>query len=128
MTWLMQGDTITQEEATSLHIRLITQESNLSVSDNTDVRFARTGYVISCVIAASVHGNGHVSVAEGGYGSKEVRVLYVTDNGKPDVLHVFIQAVRREVVVDGNVAESARQSIVYEPMRNWTLDDEMAPL
>ena len=36
MTWLMQGDTITQEEATSLHIRLITQESNLSVSDNTD--------------------------------------------------------------------------------------------
>lgn len=124
VTWLMQGDVLTQEEATTRHVRLITWESNLSVNTRMEAHYARSGYYISCVIAASIHGNGYVSVVAGGYGSKEVRVLYVTKNGKPDVLHVFVQAVRKEpVFVVGNIAGSARVGILYEPIRNWTLDE-----
>nr|XP_012223878.1 PREDICTED: uncharacterized protein LOC105673095 isoform X1 [Linepithema humile] len=120
-TWLMQGDVLTQEEASARHIRLITWESHLSVNTRMDAHYARSGYFISCVIAASIHGNGHVSVAAGGYGSKEVRILYVTKNDEPDVLYVFVQAVRREPVsVAGNVAANARLGIVYEPIKNWT--------
>jgi hypothetical protein len=119
----MQGGVLAQEETTSRHIRLITWESNLWVTTRMDVHYARPGYFISCVIAASTHGNGYVSVVEGGYGSKGVRVLYVTKNNKPDILHIFVQAVRREpVFVEGSVAGSGRIGIVYEPIRNWTLD------
>ncbi|XP_011699978.1 PREDICTED: uncharacterized protein LOC105457164 [Wasmannia auropunctata] len=120
--WLMQGDVFTEDEVTSRLIQLDTHKSNFSVSTRAEVHYwARPGKLISCVIAASVYQQGHVSVVEGGYGAKKVRVRYVTKTGKPDVFFVLVQAARKELVsVEGNVVKSPRVDIVYGPMTNWT--------
>ncbi|XP_050456920.1 uncharacterized protein LOC126854355 [Cataglyphis hispanica] len=121
-TWLMQGDVFTDEEATSRLIQLDSQKSYFPVSTRAEINYrARPGKLISCVIAASVHQNGHVSVVEGGYGTKKVRIRYITENGKPDVFFVLVQAAKREsVYVEGDLAWSTRLGIVYESMKNWT--------
>ncbi|XP_011257241.1 uncharacterized protein LOC105251867 isoform X2 [Camponotus floridanus] len=122
-TWLMQGDTFTDEEATSRLIQLDSHKSYFPVSTRAEIYYAaQPGKLISCVIAASVHQNGHVSVVEGGYGTKKVRIRYMTENGRPDVFFVLVQAAKRESVhVEEDVAWSTRLGIAYEPMKNWTL-------
>ncbi|KAL6426003.1 hypothetical protein ACFW04_008947 [Cataglyphis niger] len=122
-TWLMQGDVFTDEEATSRLIQLDSQKSYFPVSTRAEINYgARPGKLISCVIAASVHQNGHVSVVEGGYGTKKVRIRYITENGKPDVFFVLVQAAKREsVYVEGDLAWSTRLGIAYESMKNWTV-------
>ncbi|XP_014476323.1 PREDICTED: uncharacterized protein LOC106745323 [Dinoponera quadriceps] len=124
-TWLMQGDLFTDEEATSQLIQLDTHKTYYPVNTIAEVSYtARRGEVISCVIAAAVHQHGHVHVIEGGYKTRKVRVRYTTMNGRPDILFVLIQAVKREpVFVEGNVARSTRLSIVHEPIRNWTIEE-----
>lgn len=122
-TWLMQGDVFTDEEATSRLIQLDSHRSYFPVSTRAEMYYtAQPGKLINCVIAASVHQNGHVSVVEGGYGTTKVRIRYITENGKPDVFFVLVQAAKRDsVYVEENVAWSTRLGIAYEPMRNWTL-------
>ncbi|XP_072746663.1 uncharacterized protein [Anoplolepis gracilipes] len=124
-TWLMQGDVLTDEEATSRLIQLDSHKSYYPVNTRAEVYYtARPGKLVSCVIAASVHLNGHVSVVKGGYGSKKVRIRYTTENGRPDVFFVLVQAAKREFVfVEGDVAWSTRLGIAYEPMRNWTVTE-----
>lgn len=118
----MQGDTFTKDEAVSRLIQLDSNEWYYPVSTRAEISYAaRPGKLISCVIAASVHQHGHVSVVEGGYKAKKIRIRYMTENGKPDVFFVLIQAARRETVsVERNVVRSTRVGIIYEPMRNWT--------
>lgn len=119
----MQGDEFPDDEATSRLIQLDSQKSYFPVSTKTEMYYvAQPGKLINCVIAASVYQKGHVSVVEGGYGAKKVRIRYMTENGEPDILFIFIQAAKIESVsVEGNVAKSSGLDIVYEPMRNWTL-------
>jgi len=118
----MQGDVFTEDETTSRLIQLDSHKSYLPVSTRAEVYYkARSGKLISCVIAASVHQQGHVSVVEGGYRTKKVRIRYMTENGKADTFFVFIQAAKKKSVsIEGNVMKSSRLGIVYEPMRNWT--------
>jgi len=117
----MQGDVFTDDEATSRLIQLDSQKSYFPVNTRAEVYYrALPGKLISCVIAASVHLQGHVSVVEGGYREQKVRIRYVTENGKPDVFFVLIQA-RKPLSVDENIMRSSRLDIVYEPMRNWSL-------
>ncbi|CAL1689535.1 unnamed protein product [Lasius platythorax] len=122
-TWLMQGDVFTDEEATSKLVQLDSHKSYFPVNTRAEVSYtARPDKLVSCVIAASVHQNGHVSVVEGGYGTKKVRIRYSTEINKPDVFFVLVQAAKRESVhVEGDLARSTRLGIAYEPMRNWTL-------
>ncbi|XP_029664782.1 uncharacterized protein LOC115236453 [Formica exsecta] len=122
-TWLIQGDVFTDEEATSRLIQLDSQKSYFPVSTRAEIYYrARPGKLVSCVIAASVHQNGQVSVVEGGYGTKKVRIRYITENGRPDVFFVLVQAAKREsVYVEGDLAWSTRLGIAYEPMKNWTV-------
>ncbi|EZA59071.1 hypothetical protein DMN91_008466 [Ooceraea biroi] len=122
VTWLMQGDMFTDDEATSRLIQLDSHNSYFSVSTRAEMYYAaQPGKLINCVIAAAVYQKGHVSVVEGGYGSTMVRVRYMTKNGETDVFAVFLQSVKREMVsVDGNFVNSTRLGIVYEPVRNWT--------
>lgn len=118
----MQGDVFTDDEATSRLVQLDSQKSYFPVNTRAEVYYrALPGKLISCVIAASVHQQGHVSVVEGGYREKKVRIRYMTENGKPDVFFVLIQAKRKPMSVDENVMRSSRLDIVYEPMRNWNL-------
>jgi hypothetical protein len=120
ITWLMQGDILSEDEATSRLIK--SHKSYFSVSTRAEVYFAaEPGMVINCVIAAAVYQNGHVSVLEGGYGTTMVRIRYVTKNGQTDIFAVFLQTVKREMVsVDGEFVNSTKLGIVYEPIRNWT--------
>ncbi|XP_011862549.1 PREDICTED: uncharacterized protein LOC105559098 [Vollenhovia emeryi] len=122
-TWLMQGNVLTEDEATSRLIQLESQKSYFPVSTRAEVYYrAQPGKLVSCVIAASVHQQGRVSVVEGGYGANKVRIRYMTENGQPDVFFILVQAARREAVsVDRNAVRSSRVDIVYEPMSNWTL-------
>ncbi|XP_024868537.1 uncharacterized protein LOC112452514 isoform X1 [Temnothorax curvispinosus] len=124
-TWLMQGEAFTKDEATSRLVQLDSHKSYLPVSTRAEVYYrARPGKLITCVIAASVRQRGHVSVVEGGYGAREVRIRYMTENGEPDEFFVLIQAARREPVsVEGNAVRSSRLGVVYEPMTNWTREE-----
>lgn len=123
ITWLIQGNALTKDEATSQLIQLDSHKSYLPVSTRAEVYYwAQPGKLISCVIAASVHQQGHVSVVEGGYRAKKVRIRYMTDTGNADVFFVLIQAMKRESIsVEENVIRSPRVDLVYEPIRNWTL-------
>ncbi|XP_011056541.1 PREDICTED: uncharacterized protein LOC105147318 isoform X2 [Acromyrmex echinatior] len=118
-TWLMQGDKFTEDEVMSRVIQLESHESYFPVNSRAEMYYkARPGKLIQCVIAASVHGQGHVNVVEGGYRANKVRINYTTENGKADVFYVFIQTVKREAMF---VDENSRLGIVYGPMRSWTL-------
>lgn len=119
----MQGEVFTEDQATARLIQLDSQKSYFPVSTRAEVYYrALPGKLISCVIAAAVNQRGHVSVVEGGYRAKKVRIRYMTENGEPDIFFVLIQAAKREPVsVEGNVVRSSRVGIVYEPMKNWTL-------
>ncbi|KAH0945461.1 hypothetical protein HN011_005413 [Eciton burchellii] len=58
ITWLMQGDVLSEDEATSRLIK--SHKSYFSVSTRAEVYFAaEPGMVINCVIAAAVYQNGH---------------------------------------------------------------------
>lgn len=119
----MQGDVFTDDEARSRFVELDSHESYIPVSTRAEVYYwARPGKLISCVIAAAVHQRGHVSVVEGGYRAKKVRIRYMTENGEEDIFYVLVQAAKRESVsVEGNIVETSRLSIIYESIRNWTL-------
>jgi len=120
--WLMQGDMLTEDQATSRLVQLKSHNSYFSVTTRAEVYFtAEPGMLINCVIAAAVYQNGHVSVVEGGYGTTMVRVRYVTKNGQLDIFAVFLQTVKKEtILVDGSFVNSTKLGIVYEPARNWT--------
>lgn len=125
ITWLMQGDVFTDNQAKSRLIELDNYESYTPVSTRVEVYYwARPGKLINCVIAAAVHQRGHVSVVEGGYRAKKVRIRYMTENGEPDVFYVLVQAAKKDsVLVEGNVVKTSRLGIIYEPIKNWTLTE-----
>ncbi|XP_018359194.1 PREDICTED: uncharacterized protein LOC108758649 isoform X1 [Trachymyrmex cornetzi] len=115
-TWLMQGDKFTEDEVMSRVIQLESHTSYFPVNSTAEMYYgARPGKLIQCVIAASVHGQGHVSVVEGGYRANKVRINYTTESGKADVFYVFIQTVQREAI---SLEENLRLGIVYGPMRS----------
>lgn len=120
----MQGDVLTDEEAASRLVQLISKKWYILVDTGIEMFYtSQPDRPISCVIAASVHMKGFVNVV-GGYGTNKVRVQYNTENGKPDVLFVLVQTTKSEPVhVEGDVAWNARSGIAYEPMRNWTLTE-----
>ncbi|XP_012062416.1 PREDICTED: uncharacterized protein LOC105625702 [Atta cephalotes] len=119
-TWLIQGDKFTKDEVMSRVIQLESYKSYFPVNSRAEMYYrARPGKLIQCVIAASVHGQGHVSVVEGGYRTNKVRINYTMESGKADVFYVFIQIVKKETLMFVN--ENSRLGIVYGPMRSWTL-------
>ncbi|XP_018349231.1 PREDICTED: uncharacterized protein LOC108752692 isoform X1 [Trachymyrmex septentrionalis] len=118
-TWLMQGDKFTEDDVISRVIQLESHKSYFPMNSTAEMYYrAPPGKLIQCVIAASVYGQGHVSVVEGGYRTNKVRVNYTTESGKADVFYFFIQTVKREAMF---VDENTRLGIVYGPMRSWTL-------
>ncbi|XP_018051264.1 PREDICTED: uncharacterized protein LOC108689135 [Atta colombica] len=118
-TWLMQDDKFTKDEVMSRVIQLESYKSYFPVNSRAEMYYrARPGKLIQCVIAASVHGQGHVSVVEGGYRTNKVRINYPMESGKADVFYVFIQTMKKEAMF---VNENSRLGIVYGLMRSWTL-------
>ncbi|XP_029174838.1 uncharacterized protein LOC114943400 [Nylanderia fulva] len=123
--WLMQGDLLIDKEAESRSIKVFTQKWYISGGANREVSYTSLpDRPINCVIAASIHMNGHVSIVEGGLGSNKIRVEYKAENDKRDVFFVLVQTTEMESVnVEGDVAWYARSGIAYEPMKNWTLTE-----
>lgn len=125
----MQGDVLTDEDAASRFLKLESYRYYLQVMTEYRIDFryrALPGKVITCVIAASVHLKGRVSVVEGGYESKTVLIRYdrfITETNEPDIFFVFVQAAKSAVNLAGNVVKTPQLDIVYEPVRNWTQEE-----
>lgn len=118
----MQGDMLTEDEARPRLIQLDSYNTYFPVNTRAEVYYTtEPDKLISCVIAAAVYQKGYVSVVEGGYGTKKIRVRYVTKNGDSDIFAVFLQTTKRQTVtVEGDFVNSTRLGIVYESVRNWT--------
>lgn len=121
----MQGNLFTDEEAASRLIQLDTYRTYFPVNTRAEASYrAQDGKLINCIIAAAVNQHGSVQVVVGGYKMREVRIRYTTKIGRPDIFFVLVQSAKIEQVsIEGNVANSTRLAIVYEPVRNWTMEE-----
>ncbi|KAL7286343.1 hypothetical protein TKK_0019300 [Trichogramma kaykai] len=105
--WLMQGNAISQEEASRRYIRVANLASTLNLSDTiTTTMSARPRHVIHCVMAASISLNGNVSLLAGGVNSTQATVRYTSLNNKPDQFYFMLES---------HIASDEKEEIIVNP-------------
>lgn len=125
----MEGDFISKPDALQRNLHL--EINNLTTSVHTSLIItlhAPADHKINCVLAASLDMHGDVGVVDGGVDAETVSLAYKSRNGKLDLMFVMVESnVEKGLLLEmrDSVVQSSRITILYNPMRDWKLDDNI---